>query len=82
MLLSLLLLSLQLQLVLLVQAMPKPRKKPPLTPPGSVCGTKGGMKFTYFNACYASKDGAKVSSQGDCKPAKAMKTKKKMKMKM
>jgi len=51
-----------------------------LTPPGSVCGSKGAMKFTYFNACYASKDGAKISSQGDCKPAKAMKAKKKMKM--
>jgi hypothetical protein len=51
-----------------------------LTPASSVCGSKGSMKFTYFNACYASKDGATVASQGDCKPAKAMKSKKKMKM--
>ena len=38
-----------------------------------VCAVKGGMKFTYANACYAAKDGAKVSKQGPCKASKAMK---------
>ena len=38
-----------------------------------VCATRGGQKFTYANACYAAKDGAKVVSQGACKPSKAMK---------
>lgn len=37
-----------------------------------VCAARGGMKFTYANACYAAKDGAKVVSQGPCK-SKAMK---------
>jgi hypothetical protein len=38
-----------------------------------VCAVKGGMKFTYSNACFAAKDGAKVVSQGACKPGKATK---------
>ncbi|MEP7029550.1 MAG: hypothetical protein ABI830_01310 [Pseudolabrys sp.] len=38
-----------------------------------VCAVKGGMKFTYANACYAHADGAKVVSQKACKPSKAMK---------
>ena len=42
------------------------------TPPKAVCGTKGGMKFTYLNACYAANDGAKVVSDKAC-PAKAAK---------
>lgn len=46
-----------------------------------VCAVKGGMKFTYANACYAVKDGAKVSKPGECKPAKAKKAKKAMKKK-
>ncbi len=37
---------------------------------GPVCATKGGMKFTYANSCYAAKDGAKVASDKAC-PAKA-----------
>jgi hypothetical protein len=37
-----------------------------------VCATKGGLKFTYMNSCYAAKDGAKVTSQKAC-PAKAAK---------
>jgi hypothetical protein len=37
-----------------------------------VCGTRGGMKFTYADACYATKDGAKVTSWKAC-PTKAMK---------
>jgi len=47
--------------------------------PGSnkpVCGTRGGMKFTYADACYAAKDGAKVTSWQAC-PAKVMKAHKK-----
>jgi hypothetical protein len=36
-----------------------------------VCGTRGGMKFTYANACYAARDGAKVSGKGACKAGKA-----------
>ena len=35
-----------------------------------VCAVKGGMKFTYSNACFAAKDGAKVISQGACKVTK------------
>lgn len=38
--------------------------------PGSVCATKGGQKFTYFNACYAAKDGATAAKAGECKAAK------------
>jgi hypothetical protein len=38
-----------------------------------VCAVRGGQKFTYANACYASKDGAKVVSQRPCRPSKAMK---------
>lgn len=33
---------------------------------GQVCGTRGGMKFTYANACYALQDGAKVSRSRAC----------------
>ncbi len=40
------------------------------SPPGSVCATKGGQKFTYFNACYAAKDGATAAKAGECKAAK------------
>jgi hypothetical protein len=38
-----------------------------------VCASKGDMKFTYANACYAAKDGAKSAKAGECKPAKAAK---------
>ena len=38
-----------------------------------VCAIKGGMKFTYADACFAKHDGAKVVSQGACKTAKAHK---------
>jgi hypothetical protein len=37
-----------------------------------VCAVKGGLKFTYANACIAVKDGAKVVSQKAC-PVKAAK---------
>jgi hypothetical protein len=36
-----------------------------------VCAVKGGRRQTFSNACWAAKDGAKVVSQGACKPAKA-----------
>lgn len=41
-----------------------------------VCAVKGGAKYTYQNACYAAKDGAKVASDGAC-PSKAAKPAKK-----
>ena len=47
-----------------------------LSPDKAVCGVRGGMKFTYKNACYAAKDGAKSVSPGPCKAAKAKKGKK------
>jgi hypothetical protein len=39
-------------------------------PPAPVCATKGDQKFTYHNACWAAKDGAKASKPGACKAAK------------
>jgi hypothetical protein len=39
--------------------------------PGPVCATKGGLKFTYINSCYAAKDGATAAKAGACKEAKA-----------
>jgi len=36
------------------------------------CGAKGGLKFTYANACIAVQDGAKVVAQKAC-PVKAAK---------
>ena len=44
---------------------------------GAVCATKGGMKFTYKNSCYAAKDGAKVVSDKACPAKKAVKAGKK-----
>ncbi len=41
--------------------------------PGPVCATKGGLKFTYINSCYAAKDGATSAKAGACKVAKAKK---------
>lgn len=40
------------------------------TAPGPVCATKGGLKFTYNNACFAAQDGAKSAKAGACKEAK------------
>jgi hypothetical protein len=42
-------------------------------PYGPVCAVRGGMKFTYNNACYAKAEGAKIVSQKACPPPKAMK---------
>ena len=50
-------------------------------PEKRVCAVKGGMKFTYANACYAVKDGAKVVSQKACPAPKAAKAKKAKKAK-
>jgi len=45
-----------------------------------VCGAKGGMKFTYANACSAEKDGATVVSNKACAVKTAHRKTKKMKM--
>ena len=42
-------------------------------PAGPVCATKGGMKFTYANSCFAQADGAKAVSKKACPPPKAAK---------
>jgi hypothetical protein len=44
--------------------------------PAPVCATRGGLSFTYRNACYAGNDGAVVKATKACPPAKAMKAKK------
>ena len=44
-----------------------------IQPYAPVCAVKGGMKFTYANACYAAKDGAKVVSDKACPAKKAVK---------
>ena len=55
-----------------VEAPPAPQPVTCLvTAPGSVCAAKGGQNFTYFNACYAAKDGAKLGKAGVCKQTKA-----------
>jgi hypothetical protein len=60
-------------------APPPPHPGPCFDIAGPVCGAKGGMKFTYANACYAEKDGAKLVSHGACSKAKPhKKAKKKM----
>ncbi len=41
-----------------------------------VCATKGGMKFTYANACFAANDGATKIKAGACKTSKPKKAKK------
>lgn len=46
-----------------------------------VCASRGDLKFTYANACWAAKDGAKSAKAGECKPAKAAKKGKKAKAK-
>jgi hypothetical protein len=55
----------------------KKEAAPPPTPPvfcfqgyAPVCAVKGGKKYTYANACWAAKDGAKVVSEKAC-PVKA-----------
>ena len=60
------------------EAAKKKAAKPVMSPmcslaPAPVCGTRGGKKFTYTNACFASNDGAVVTSGKACPPAKAMK---------
>jgi hypothetical protein len=48
-----------------------------LTADKPVCGSRGGMSFTYANSCYAAKDGAKVTAWKACSAKKAMKAHKK-----
>ncbi len=71
------------------QAMSKKKmaEPPPPLPPtcwftlsSPVCATKGGVNFTYFNDCYAEKDGWKVVSHGACKAPKMYKKMAKKKM--
>jgi len=38
-----------------------------------VCGSRGGKKFTYTNACFAGNDGAMVVSSKACPASNAMK---------
>ena len=38
-----------------------------------VCGSRGGKKFTYTNACFAGNDGAVVVSSKACPAPKAAK---------
>lgn len=69
------------------EAKGKKKVAPPPPPPPvwcmhvwqPVCAVKGPqkLKFTYANACFAAKDGAKVVSQGPCPAKKAVKVKKK-----
>ena len=47
------------------------------TAPSPVCATKGKQSFTYRNACIAGNDGAVVTAQKACAPAKAVKAGKK-----
>jgi len=44
-----------------------------LMPDKQVCGSRGGLSFSYKNACYAQRDGAKVVADKACatKAAKA-----------
>ena len=54
-------------------AAPPPHPGPCFEPPATVCGKKGGMMFSYENACFAEKDGAAVISKGACPKPKAHK---------
>jgi hypothetical protein len=54
-------------------AAPPPAPQPVsclVTPTGPVCATKGGQNFSYFNTCYAMKDGATSAKAGACKATK------------
>ena len=62
------------------EAAPKRSVSCMFSAPAPVCGARGGMTFTYRNACWAGNDGAVVKADKPCKPAKAIKAgKKKMK---
>ena len=62
-------------------APPPPPQVACVGPESRVCATKGDLKFTYANACYAAKDGAKAAKPGECKAAKTAGGKKKSKKK-
>jgi hypothetical protein len=60
------------------EAAKKKAAKPVMSPmcslaPAPVCGTRGGKKFTYTNACFAGNDGAMVTSSKACPAPKAAK---------
>ena len=63
-------------------AAPTPQGSCLLSSEKSVCATKGGMSFTYRNACYAANDGAKKVKDSACKAAKMAKMAKGKKKKM
>jgi hypothetical protein len=44
---------------------------------GPVCAEKDGQKFTYANACWAAREGAKVVASKACPAPKAAKAPKK-----
>ena len=48
-----------------------------MTGGAQVCATKGKLKFTYANSCFAGNDGAVVVSQKACSTPKAKKSGKK-----
>src|SRR5262249_12835191 len=61
-----------------------PPAPPPVAcvgPQAPVCASKGDLKFTYHNACWAAKDGAKAAKPGECKAAKTASAGKKSKKK-
>jgi hypothetical protein len=45
-----------------------------LDPHQPVCGEKDGMKFTFANSCFASREGAKIVAHKACEAPKAHKT--------
>jgi len=55
---------------------PPPPAWCPYTAPQPVCGSLKGHKFTYNDACFAAKDGAKVVANHACPVKKAHKAKK------
>jgi len=65
----------------------KPKKKKEAAPPQQtvicfgmgtpVCAEKGGNKYTYANACWAAREGAKVVANKACPAPKAAKAHKK-----
>src|SRR5262245_23851388 len=48
-------------------APPPPPQVACIGPESKVCASKGDLKFTYANACYAAKDGASKAKPGECK---------------
>jgi hypothetical protein len=62
-------------------APPPPPQIACVGPEAPVCASKGDLKFTYHNACWAAKDGAKGAKPGACAAAKTAGGKKSAKKK-